>query len=212
MFLTWCLSLGHLFWILGVFVGLWRYAGFVLACMLISLQRGTLSECQNINIHHGCYWKKLKISKRFHYSCIHHQCIKGSWKGFPFVTFVTKPSRQSSLQSVVQGTLTEPCGSDFPKKVQLNSNKLLYKLILSLYLQGRGATKTEAVPRKLCREDTNDRAADTRSAAITPAGSGAQQPHKLCPPELLHPLLKRPGCFAFLQTQEKDLYALHWMI
>lgn len=101
----------------------------------------------------------------------------------------------------------------FLKKYNSNSNKLLYKLIPPLYPQDLGATET--FPRKPCREackDTNDRAADTRSAATSSAGSCAQQPHKLHPPELLHPLLKRPGCFAFLETQGKDLYALHWMI
>lgn len=73
----------------------------------------------------------------------------------------------------------------FLKKHNSNSYKLLCKLIPPLYPQDLGATKTETFPRKLCRgvcKDTNDRAADKRSAVASPAGSGAQEPHKLHPP------------------------------
>lgn len=73
----------------------------------------------------------------------------------------------------------------FLKKHNSNSSKLLCKLIPPLYPQDLGAIKTETFPRKLCRgvcKDTNDRVSDKRSAAASPAGSGAQEPHKLHPP------------------------------
>lgn len=42
-----------------------------------------------------------------------------------------------------------------------------------------------------------------RSAAASPAGSGAQQPHKLHPPERLHSFLKRLGGFCFPRDTEE---------
>lgn len=45
----------------------------------------------------------------------------GLWKGFHFVTFVTKPSSQSSSQRVVQGLwrrLNQSCSTGRPWKVQ----------------------------------------------------------------------------------------------
>lgn len=137
----------------------------------------------------------------------------GLWKGFHFVTFVTKPSSQSSSQRVVQGLwrrLNQSCSTGRPWKVQfgLHQGSLQAPAFHSATILTRfGGYKDRGLSQKTLQGSLQkywwQSCRDTRSAATPPADSGAQQPCKLHPPGQLCPFLKRSGGFCFLRDKEE---------
>ena len=137
----------------------------------------------------------------------------GSWKGFHFVTFVTKPSVQSSSQRVVQGLrrrLNQSCSTGLLWKVQLRLHQasLQAPAFHSATIPTRfGGHKDRGLSQKTLQRNLQRYqwpiCTDTRSAAISPTDSGAQQPCKLHSSELLRRFLKRPGGFCFPRDTEE---------